>query len=345
MMSSFGRLILGMLISVLLMSAVCGVFAADYQITPLERRKEIVGPKNTRPDGSQLIRAQDRKLKDLKLLLGLQCVQTWNTQVIAYGIDFDRNGNFYVSDVGGKLEMLSPTGQHLAMFDKTAIISSIRSLAINRNGIADVVFLADEIRREVHRYVINAATSSLMYDGTFSVTPAGASQKLSPHGFAFRAPGELLISDTANQLVFHCNDSLAGIKIIKPTGAGETGLNCPRQLAYHPGENLIYVADKFNARIVVMDMNRNVIRKWGKEGTQAGEFKIPHGLILDTNRNLVYVGDTGNNRVQVFDTHGTFKAQWQAVDFREPRFMTIDAQGRVYVTSYLDRKVAVLEYH
>lgn len=345
MMSSISRLISGMFVLILLMSAVCGVFAADYQITPLDKHKEIVGPKNTRPDSSQLIRVQDRKLKDLKLLLGLQCVQTWNTQVIAYAIDFDRNGIFYVSDIGGKLEMLSATGQHLATFDISARLSSIRSLAINRNGAADIIFLADEIRREVHRYTINASNSSITHNGAFSVTPAGASQKLSPHGFAFRAPGELLISDTANHLIFHCNESLAGISIIKPAGTGQTGLNCPRQLAYHPAENRIYVADKFNARIVVMDMNGNVVRKWGKEGTQTGEFKIPHGLILDTSRNLVYVGDTGNNRVQVFDTQGNFKDQWQAADFREPRYMTIDAQGRVYVTSYLDRKVAVLEYH
>ena len=344
-MSSYGRPISGLFATIFLILAVCGVCAADSQIITLEKRKEIVAPDRTLPDGSHLIRAQDRKREDLQLRFGLQCVQTWNTQVIAYAIDFDRNGHFYVSDIGGKLEMLSPTGQHLAMFDLSARLSSIRSLAINRNGIADVIFLADEIRREVHRYSINAATSSLTHNGAFSVTPAQASQKLAPHGFAFRAPGELLISDTANHLVFRCNESLAGIAVIKPTGTGETPLNCPRQLAYHPGENLIYLADKYNARIVVMDMNGNVIRKWGKQGAQAGEFSIPHGLILDTSRNLVYVGDTGNNRVQVFDTQGNFKSQWQAADFREPRYMTLDTQGRVYVTSYLDKKVAVLEYH
>ncbi|MFO7570741.1 MAG: NHL repeat-containing protein, partial [Smithellaceae bacterium] len=321
-MSSFGRFISGLFASIFLMLAVCGVCAADNQVITLEKRKEIIAPDRTLPDGSHLIRVQDRKRKDLQIRLGLQCVQTWKTQVVAYAIDFDRNGNFYVSDIAGKMEKLSPTGQHLTLIDLSSHLLSIRSLAIDRTGTEDVIFLADEFKREVHRYVINPSTSSLTHTGPFSVTPAGATHTLSPHGFAFRAPGELLISDTANHLIFHCNDSLTGIKIIKPTGTGETGLNCPRQLAYHPGENLIYVADRNNARIVVMDMNGNVVRKWGKDGTQTGEFKIPHGLILDTSRNLVYVGDTGNNRVQVFDTRGTFKSQWQAADFREPRYMT-----------------------
>ena len=53
-MSSYGRLISGLFATIFLILAVCGVCAADSQIITLEKRKEIVAPDRTLPDGSHL---------------------------------------------------------------------------------------------------------------------------------------------------------------------------------------------------------------------------------------------------------------------------------------------------
>ncbi len=59
----------------------------------------------------------------------------------------------------------------------------------------------------------------------------------------------------------------------------------------------IYVADYNNHRIQVFDSDGNFVKKFGKQGSQDGQFNVPRGVAVDSNNNL-YVADAGNVRIQ-----------------------------------------------
>lgn len=49
-----------------------------------------------------------------------------------------------------------------------------------------------------------------------------------------------------------------------------------------------------------------IVRKFGMDGTRAGDFKLPNGFCLGINGEII-VADTKNNRIQVFDNEGNFR--------------------------------------
>ena len=92
-------------------------------------------------------------------------------------------------------------------------------------------------------------------------------------------------------------------------GKDKTHFNQPTDLAFGPrGE--IYVSDGYgNKRIAKFDAAGHFITAWGSEGTEPGQFALPHAIGTDK-AGIVYCADRENWRVQVFDPDGTFLQQW-----------------------------------
>jgi DNA-binding beta-propeller fold protein YncE len=67
---------------------------------------------------------------------------------------------------------------------------------------------------------------------------------------------------------------------------------------------------------------------WGQPGTGPGEFRIPHGIAIDS-AGTVYVADRENSRLQMFDANGELLAMW--TDVARPCQVFIDREGKVYV--------------
>jgi DNA-binding beta-propeller fold protein YncE len=51
------------------------------------------------------------------------------------------------------------------------------------------------------------------------------------------------------------------------------------------------------------------VRKWGSNGTAAGQFNKPKKIAIDSKGNC-YIVDNGNHRIQKFDSQGNFIAKW-----------------------------------
>ncbi|MBI5573900.1 MAG: hypothetical protein HY919_05035 [Elusimicrobia bacterium] len=82
---------------------------------------------------------------------------------------------------------------------------------------------------------------------------------------------------------------------------------------------------------VVVPTNYVFLRKWGTQGSGAGQFQYPMGIVIDTSGNL-YVADQTNHRIQKFSLDGTFITQWGGSwVFNYPRGVAVDASGNVYV--------------
>lgn len=59
----------------------------------------------------------------------------------------------------------------------------------------------------------------------------------------------------------------------------------------------LFVADGRANKVLQLDDKGKVVRSWGQEGNQPGEFQLPHMLAADAGGNL-YVGEIKGERFQ-----------------------------------------------
>lgn len=100
--------------------------------------------------------------------------------------------------------------------------------------------------------------------------------------------------------------------------------------------DVVYVADYFNNRIVKFDSSGNVITQWGSQGSSDGQFINPQDVGIDS-AGFIYVVDTRNHRIQKFTDSGQFVTQWGSQgstdgQFNFPDRIAIDTSDFIYVT-------------
>lgn len=136
----------------------------------------------------------------------------------------------------------------------------------------------------------------------------GAGEFVMPHGLTVDAQDNIWITDVGLHQVMKFSHE--GKRLLTLGVAGEPGndplhFNRPTGVAIAP-DGGFYVSDGYrNSRIVKYSADGKYLFEWGKKGSGAGEFDIPHGLCLDEAGN-VYVADRENRRIQVFDARGRF---------------------------------------
>lgn len=113
-------------------------------------------------------------------------------------------------------------------------------------------------------------------------------------------------------------------------GDGPDEFNQPSDVLVAPNGD-IFVADGHgsggNNRIVKFDSRGRFIKTWGTTGAEAGEFRDPHALAMDSLGRL-FVGDRGNSRTQIFDQDGKHLATW--TQFGRPSGLYIDKDDMLY---------------
>ncbi|RDW16744.1 6-bladed beta-propeller [Oceanobacillus chungangensis] len=122
--------------------------------------------------------------------------------------------------------------------------------------------------------------------------------------------------------------------------------NTPVAMAKDASGN-IYVSDMSNHRIVKMDQDGNIIKKFGKLGSGNGEFNTPFGVAIDNDGNIL-VGDTANNRIQKFDSNFNFITAWGSHgsgngQFGLAREIAIDSQNHYHVTDEFHDRIQVFD--
>ena len=115
-------------------------------------------------------------------------------------------------------------------------------------------------------------------------------------------------------------------------GNGDYEFNQPSAVLVAP-DGSIFVGDGHggasNSRIMKYDSSGKFILSWGSQGSDPGEFAVPHDLAMDSTGRL-FVGDRGNNRVQIFDQDGNFIVEWE--QFGRPSGLFVDDNDMLYVT-------------
>jgi len=104
--------------------------------------------------------------------------------------------------------------------------------------------------------------------------------------------------------------------------------NLPTNMAVGSSGEM-YVSDGYgNCCIHKFSPCSERLLSWGKPGTAAGEFQIPHGIALDGDDRVV-VADRENSRLQWFTCNGEFIEEW--TDVARPCNIVLDQDGNVFV--------------
>ena len=159
-----------------------------------------------------------------------------------------------------------------------------------------------------------------------------------PHGFRATPDGQTFWATDYNRERGHTITKVdASGRIIQRLGArgfsgvGPTTFNGPADVA-QAEDGSFFVADgHFNNRIVKYDKDGRYLMEWGKKGAGAGEFNLPHTIVIDR-RGRVLVGDRANLRIQIFTQDGEYITEWD--QFGRPSGMFIDQNDILYVADY-----------
>ncbi|MEX0618344.1 MAG: peptidyl-alpha-hydroxyglycine alpha-amidating lyase family protein [Pseudohongiellaceae bacterium] len=168
----------------------------------------------------------------------------------------------------------------------------------------------------------------------------GAGLFVWPHGMFVDHEGNVWVTDAAtagegrkgNQVHKFSpqGERLMSLGIAGVSGTGNYFFNAPNDVLVAPNGD-IFVADGHNSstgnRIVKYNSEGEYLLEWGSTGTDAGQFRVPHALAMDSQGRL-FVADRANSRLQLFDQSGHHISTW--TQFGRPSDLYIDGNDMLY---------------
>ena len=290
---------------------------------------------------------------------GYTFVTKWGSQGTEDGqflrphdIDFDSEGNVYVSDRDrNDIQKFTPNGTFLMKWgsegNKGGQFKIPYSLEFDSS---DNIYVADRGNDRIQKFYSNG-TFIAQWDRPLGMNDTN-DQFGSPEDLAIdEKSGNIYVTDTGNNRVVKLD---LNFKFISEWGsksgegsdkAGE--FNHPHGIDVDSNGN-VYVNELEVPRIQKFDSNGTFIKQWGSEGKGPGEFTpLLEHLEVDSSRNLLFMVDGAlNPRIQVFDTDGTFITSVGEIgdldgQFRKPEHVNVDTNGNLYVVDRGNHRIQV----
>ena len=127
-----------------------------------------------------------------------------------------------------------------------------------------------------------------------------------------------------------------------PNIGGDGQLRWPGGIAID-SDDRVYITEQHTQKMNVYDESGGLIERWGRYGSERGEFKEPTGIVFDAEDNI-YLADAGNHRIQKFTKDGKHIAMWGGYgsgegEFNLPWGIALDGDGNVYVSDWGNNRV------
>ena len=91
-------------------------------------------------------------------------------------------------------------------------------------------------------------------------------------------------------------------------------------------DGTMFVTDGYgNARVHRFSAQGELELSWGAPGEGAGQFRVPHAIVVAPDEQRLFVADRENDRIQVFDLEGAILDEW--VGFARPCGLALDARA------------------
>ena len=225
-------------------------------------------------------------------------LQAWNEVPItsAHGMKVDPSGNVWAIDVAGHmLFQFSPEGRIKMVLGNAGKAPGNNETTDAYNKPTAVSFLPDGGFYVADGYV-NSRVLKYDREGIFQLKwgtkGAGDGQFELVHDVALDNQGRVYVADRGNERVqvFDRN----GKYITKWTGLG-----APWGLAFAAKENVFYMCDGKNNRIVQVNLDGQILGVLSGYGKVQGRLDYPHHIAVDS-EGSIYVAEIKNWRVQKF---------------------------------------------
>ena len=156
-----------------------------------------------------------------------------------------------------------------------------------------------------------------------------------PCGLAVDGEGDVLVADRKNHRIQKFSVEGQFLAAVGTEGNGSLQFSYPTDVAYNIKNRMVYVVDRGNCRVQVLNSDLTFSSTFGKAGIGKGQLGGvlggPWGIACD-NTGKVYVADSGNYRIQVFTANGTFLEMFGTGQLDRPNYIAVSNSGNVYVT-------------
>jgi len=190
-------------------------------------------------------------------------------------------------------------------------------------------------------YVVNGGKHEVAVfnqDGTRTATLGAQGsergQLFEPVGIGIGPQGEIYVADKGNQrLQVYADDGQFRREI--PLEEEGDAVD-PVDVAVSADGTELFVSANNSHRVLVFSTGGQLLRAWGGEGEDEGQFRYPATVALDPQGNVLVV-DVLNQRVQKFDAAGNFLLSFGGLGGKpgtlfRPKGIAVDAAGRSYVS-------------
>jgi DNA-binding beta-propeller fold protein YncE len=201
------------------------------------------------------------------------------------------NGNILVGEFeGGRIQVFDSTGKFLTQWQVGDKKTVINKMAIDRKGIAYLIFGGD-----LHRYTASDGKEINM------IANAGGDNDFF-EDVALAADGGFFVTMGNDTIVrFNADDNMA-MTIPQAINSISDDHEMETRLAID-GQGNIYALGTFNESIFKFSSNGKYITRFGGDGDEKGQFSAPYVIAVD-NQGRVYVSDSKG--IQVFDADGRY---------------------------------------
>lgn len=162
-----------------------------------------------------------------------------------------------------------------------------------------------------------------------------------PANMAIDPEDKLYVADRANARILIFGPDLQFQREIRVPGNG--GLN---DVAVDAGGR-VYALDRLDGSVHVFDSKGRLLLKFGKRGSEEGEFRFPVSVAEDK-KGRIFVVDQHASKILVFNSDGKFLFDFAQLGWREGRLhypsqISVNKAGKVFVVDRQNARVSIFE--
>ncbi len=187
------------------------------------------------------------------------------------------------------------------------------------------------------RIVVTNLKGKYLY--SFGQEGAGDGEFQNPVGIGIDEKGTVFVADTSNHRI-QIFDTKGAFKSSFQVISEEVLIR-PIDIAVDPNTDELYVTGNNNHKLMVFDQSGKLLREWGRNGEDVGEFRFPATVVV-TPDSVVAVVDVFNTRAQLFTGAGEYLIEigkWGVLQGQlvRPKGVAIDNSGLIYISdSYMN---------